>query len=142
RLVPDIAKAERAADAMAPGARRGRADNRAVAIDRLLMIDHRRAFGIVVEGEADQALRLYIALALLFERGLADEIRLVPPDHETQTRLDWGVLVRNVVAPMAIRLLDPRIVHRVHAGGGQAKLLAGFPQALEHMGAELGRNIE
>src|SRR6187431_2747060 len=63
-LVAHIAQSERSPNPVPPGAARGRADEHAVPIDRLLVIDHRSSFGVVDERETDETFRLDIALSL------------------------------------------------------------------------------
>jgi hypothetical protein len=85
--------------------------------------------GIVVVHQRDRhhALGLDVALALAQQRVAADEARLVPGDGEASPP-PGRVLLADVVAPVAIGLLDPAVVHRVHAGGAQAEVGAGFHQ--------------
>ena len=46
------------------------------------------------------------------------------------------------MTPMAIGLLDPAIVHRMHAGEGKAEIRTRLENAFEHMGRKFGRDIE
>ncbi len=107
------------------------------------MIDHWGGGRIVLEGEADHALGLDLAVALPEQRLAADEATLlVPGDDEAKARLDGCLLIGNVMAPVAVGLLHAAVVHGVHTGGGEAEFAASLPQALEDMGAEFGRDVE
>jgi hypothetical protein len=67
---------------------------------------------------------------------------LSQPTTKDEPGLHGRVLLADVVAPVAIGLFDPGIVHGVHAGRAQAEGGAGLPDGVEHMGGKLRRHVE
>ena len=74
-------------------------------------------------------------LALAQHRVAADEVALGGLHRKAETGLQHVVLVGDVVAEMAERLLDAAGIQRVQAAEFQAEVGAGLLDRLEDMGA-------
>src|SRR5215467_14292914 len=70
----DVAEGDGAAESVAVGGRAGVADESAVAVDRLVVIEQRLR---ILEGELDEALRQLALALLLQQRVAADEGHLL-----------------------------------------------------------------
>ena len=74
---------------------------------------------------------------------LAQEIDgLVPSHGETQARFEVRVFHAYIVTPVAICLLHPARIHRMHAGKRQSELPAGIAQLFEDMKSKFSRDVE
>ena len=82
-------------------------------------------------------------LALAQQRLESDEAAgLVPGDGELQAGLERGVLIADVVAPVAIGFFHAQAVHGVVAGQAQPERAAGADDHVVHRLRELGRNVQ
>src|SRR5580700_10405986 len=99
----DVAETERRADRVREHPRADAPDQLAVSPDRLVVVQESI---VPLESQRHQA-AAHTRGALREQRLAADEAaRLVPGDGELQPRLERGVLVRDVVAPVAVGLFD------------------------------------
>ena len=96
----------------------------------------------MLQAELDQALVPGL-VSLGLQRGPAVVgVGLVPADGEAEPGLDRGVLVGDVVAPVAVARLQPQRVHGVVAGHGQAVGLARPDEHVEKLHGVLVGQVE
>ena len=82
-------------------------------------------------------------LPLAQQRMASDEgRRLVELDSEAEAGLQRRVRIGDVVAVVAVGLLDPERVHGVHAGMAEPHILPGVDQRVVDARRELGRDVE
>ena len=82
-------------------------------------------------------------LPLAQQRMASDEgRRLVELDSEAEAGLQRRVRIGDVVAVVAVGLLDPERVHGVHADMVEPHILPGVDQRVVDARRELGRDVE
>src|ERR1700677_61091 len=135
----NIAEPNRAADRMAEHSRRDAANNLAVAKDWFVMIE--QGFGVFHCKLDEPAGRPSLFLA---EQSLASHkpSGLVHRDCETEASLERRVLVRDVVPPMTIALLDAKRVHSMIAGELETGRAPGFSDHIVDALSELTGDIK
>lgn len=134
----DIAEAKRQAGAEAHVARGRQPDKTAVAIDRLVMQQKRIG---TFDGEMHEAFGDTLRL-LPAQHILAEEAGLLPGDGKAEAGLERRFLGADIVAPMAIALLQPATVERVVAAGDEVVELACFIDRRKQLFGKFGRDIE